>query len=161
MYIGIDLGGTNIAAGLVDDQHKIRARASRRTRPQREGIEIIHDMADLCRELIEDGGAAREEIVWVGVGSPGSVRTESGSVFFASNLPFHNLPLCDILVEKTGLPVYLGNDANTATLGEIYAGTFKGYSGGPQINGTSHAERIPDKKKFSRYPGKKRRLCGL
>ncbi len=125
MYIGIDLGGTNIVAGLTDEQGHILNKKSRRTQPQRGADAIVDDMASMCRELIELGGLAKQDIQWIGVGSPGTIDAEKGMIVFSGNLQLRNAPIADMLSARAALPVYVGNDANAAALGEVYAGAAK------------------------------------
>lgn len=118
MYIGIDLGGTNIAAGLVSEDGKILCQASTPTLNKREAIEIVKDMAMLIEKIAKDYGIAVSDIKGVGVGSPGSVDYDNGVVVYANNLKMDMFPLADELKKLTGLPVSIDNDANCAALGE-------------------------------------------
>ena len=128
MYIGIDLGGTNIAAGLVNDSCGIELRKNRPTLPGRGAQAIIDDIAEMCRELTGAYGISIRDVKWIGVGSPGSVDPVSNKVIFSGNLPFCDTPLGDILRLQTGVKVYAGNDGNAAALGEAYAGASKTYN---------------------------------
>lgn len=127
MYIGIDLGGTNIAAGLVSDDCKIALRRSRPTRPDRGVRAIINDMAEMCRELTGAYGIPVRELEWIGVGSPGSVDPVLNKIVFSGNLPFRETPLGEMLSSRLGVSVHIGNDGNAAALGEAYAGAAKNY----------------------------------
>ena len=118
MYIGIDLGGTNIAAGLVSEDGKILCQASTPTLNKREAIEIVKDMAMLIEKIAKDYGIAVSDIKGVGVGSPGSVDYDNGVVVYANNLKMDMFPLADELKKLTGLPVLIDNDANCAAMGE-------------------------------------------
>ena len=118
MYIGIDLGGTNIAAGLVSEDGKILCQASTPTLNKREAIEIVKDMAMLIEKIAKDYGIAVSDIKGVGVGSPGSVDYDNGVVVYANNLKMDMFPLAAELKKLTGLPVSIDNDANCAALGE-------------------------------------------
>ncbi len=127
MYIGIDLGGTNIAAGLVSENCDILLRKSRPTRPERGAQAIVDDMAEMCGELTGAHGISLKELDWIGVGSPGSVDPLLNQIVFSGNLPFRNTPLGEMLSSRVGSPVYLGNDGNAAALGEVYAGAARDY----------------------------------
>ena len=118
MYIGIDLGGTNIAAGLVSEDGKILCQASTPTLNKREAIEIVKDMAMLIEKIAKDYGIAVSDIKGVGIGSPGSVDYDNGVVVYANNLKMDMFPLADELNKLTGLPVSIDNDANCAAMGE-------------------------------------------
>ncbi len=127
MYkIGIDLGGTNIVAGVVDKNFKIIATAKRKTNCPRKTSEIVDDMAAVALEAAEKAGIDISEIDGAGVGAPGSIDPKNGTIIYSNNLDFYNVPVCNILKEKTGLEFYLDNDANAAAWGEYLAGAGKG-----------------------------------
>ena len=117
--IGIDLGGTNIAAGILDEDYNILRTLTTPTNLPRAAEAIVDDMAALARELLKTAPADR-----VGVGSPGLIS--QGVVRSASNLRFRDVPMQAMLEERLGLPVRIGNDANAAALGEYVAGAAKG-----------------------------------
>ena len=126
-YIGVDLGGTNIAAGIVDESYKIIAKGSVPTEAQRDGKEIIKDMGALCEKLVKDAGLTFDDIAYVGIASPGAIDPVKGMVVYANNLPFEMFPIADIL--KSYIPVkqvLVENDANAAAKGEAVAGAAKG-----------------------------------
>lgn len=127
MYrLGIDLGGTNIVAGVVDENFKIIATAKRKTNCPRPAKEIVKDMAEISLEAIAKAGLEVKDIVSAGVGSPGSINPTEGIVVYSNNLGFFNLELSKLLKEKTGIDFYLDNDANAAAYGELIAGAGKG-----------------------------------
>ena len=123
MYIGIDLGGTNIAAGLVNENCEIIAKKSIPTKAERPVAEIIADMAKLARELADEAGC---DVEWVGIGAPGTIDAKNGVIVYANNIGFLDTPVAEIFRTHYDVPVYLGNDANCAALGEAYAGAAKG-----------------------------------
>lgn len=125
-YIGIDLGGTNIVAGLVDEGGKILARESVRTNAPRRAEDICDDIAALCAKLMDANSLKAGDIQWVGMGSPGLIF--GNTVVFANNLDFHNVPLGTILQRKTGIRTLLQNDGNAAAYGELLVGAGKGHS---------------------------------
>lgn len=125
-YIGIDLGGTNIAAGVVDDAYRIAGKAQAPTGAFRPAEEIAEDMARVARTAMEDAGLSLEEIAWVGIGTPGTVHPAKGVVGLAANLGFHNTPLAELIQQRLQKPVYLENDANAAAYGELLGGAAKG-----------------------------------
>ncbi len=120
-YIGIDLGGTNIAGALVREDGEILKKNSVRTLADRGPEAVSGSIAELILSLAEG-----REISGVGVGCPGSVDDEAGDVVFACNLNWVHYDLRKVLREKTGFCVRLVNDANAATLAEALAGTAKG-----------------------------------
>ncbi len=127
-YIGVDLGGTNIAIGLVDHNGKIFAKGSVPTKREREYPEIIKDMAVLIQDLIKGQGLTIKNFESIGVGSPGVPDCKEGKIVYASNIKFKNVPLREELQKFINLPVYVNNDANIAAYAESVAGAAKGYS---------------------------------
>ena len=125
MYIGIDLGGTNIAVGIVDEDAKIIAKGSTPTYNERDYQEIVKDMADLANELIKKAGISVDDIKGIGIGTPGSVDAKNGVVVYANNLKFNNVPLRAELSKYFNVPIAVENDANAAALGEYKAAGVK------------------------------------
>ncbi len=125
-YIGIDLGGTNIAAGVVDEHFNIIAKASVPTKRPRPCREICADMAAVSLEAVKAAGLTIDDIDSVGVGSPGTVNSETGVIEYSNNLDFYNEPVADYIAEVLKKPVYVENDANAAAYGEFIAGSAKG-----------------------------------
>lgn len=129
MYnIGIDLGGTNIAAGIVDENYNILKKDSVPTCADRSADEITADIAALCKKLCADYGFPVDEINSIGIATPGSANCETGEILFANNLPFVNYPMQQKLSEAIGtdMRVYIENDANAAALAESVAGAAAG-----------------------------------
>lgn len=125
-YIGIDLGGTNIAVGLVNEKCEILYKESIPTRAQRPASELAADMANLSKKVAEKAGVGLNEVAWIGIGSPGSIDRENGVILYANNINFLKTPLAAMIRETWDIPVYIDNDANAAALGEAYAGAAKG-----------------------------------
>lgn len=122
-FIGIDLGGTNIAAGLVDKDGKIVCKDSIPTGKERSYQEIVKDMADLVKKIIGTAGIASDEVQAIGIGSPGTPNDKEGILVYANNLAnFENVPLRAELQKHINIPVILDNDANCAALAESVAG---------------------------------------
>lgn len=117
-YVGIDLGGTNIAAGLVSEDAKILADMSIPTRAERSWQEIVADMADLSKKVIEKAGVALSEVKGVGIGCPGSIDNENGICAYSNNLKMEHANIKEEFQKHLDLPVNLENDANAAALGE-------------------------------------------
>lgn len=125
--IGIDLGGTNIAAGIVNENGEILFKSSVPTGASRPKEEIIDDIALLCRNLCKDAEVDFDSVESVGIAVPGGVDEKNGVIILTPNIPFSGLPICDILSKKLdGKKVTLANDANAATLAEVLAGAAKG-----------------------------------
>ena len=126
-YLGIDLGGTNIAVGVVDENYKIIKKKSTPTQANRDGKLIIKDMANICKAVVEECGLTIEDIEYAGIATPGTANSETGVVEYANNLPFKKFPIADLLKEYLGVKkVYIENDANAAAKAEAIAGAAKG-----------------------------------
>ena len=123
MHIGIDLGGTNIAAAFVDDDGVITKRASISANASGGPKAVIDGLMNVCKLLLSDTTEVPSSI---GIGVPGTVNDEAGEVVFTPNLPFHNINVTYDLKKEFNCPVHLGNDANCAALGETVAGGAKG-----------------------------------
>lgn len=126
-YIGVDLGGTNIAVGIVDENLKIVKKGSVPTNPHREGELIIKDMASLAERLLKELNIPLSDVAYAGIASPGTVNSDTGVVEYANNLPFLNFPIAEFF--KKYLPVkkvFVENDANAAALAESLVGAAKG-----------------------------------
>ncbi|MBQ8409455.1 MAG: ROK family protein [Clostridia bacterium] len=118
MYIGVDLGGTNIAVGLVDKSGKILHSASVPTLKERDWREIVRDMAELSVRVIKEAGFSVSDVHGVGIGCPGTVDNERGLVVYSNNVVMENVPLAEEFRKYLDLPVNLENDANAAAYGE-------------------------------------------
>ena len=125
-WLGIDLGGTNIATGVVDENYNIIGRGKVKTDRSLPAEIMADDMVKAVNMAIADAGISKDEIVAMGIGSPGAVSPETGTVLSAANLNFNNTPLCKILKDKTGFDFYIENDANAAAYGELLAGAGRG-----------------------------------
>ncbi|MBR1736167.1 MAG: ROK family glucokinase [Firmicutes bacterium] len=124
-HIGIDLGGTNIAAGLTDENGKIICRHSVPTIRERENDEIVKDMIEICRTLCEKSGADKSKVKSVGIGCPGLPDRENGILLYSCNLNMENMPIAEVMNKELGIPIYIDNDANCAALGENICGATK------------------------------------
>lgn len=126
-YLGIDLGGTNIAAGVVDENLNIVKKGSVPTNADRLADEIIADMAALCKNLAAEAGLSAADIEYAGIAAPGTANSETGVIEYANNLPFLEYPIASKLSEMSGISkVLIENDANAAALAESVAGAAKG-----------------------------------
>ncbi|HAW15139.1 MAG TPA: glucokinase [Clostridiales bacterium] len=125
-YVGIDLGGTNIKAGIVTDSGELLNKESIKTNADRPMEDIIHDMGKLALKVIEEKGLSIEDITAIGIGSPGTPDNEAGVLVYSNNLPFNMAPMRALIREVVDLPVYIDNDANCAAMAEAVAGAAKG-----------------------------------
>ncbi len=131
MYrIGVDLGGTNIAVGLVSNSNgifKLENKLSRPTGRERAGEYIVADIAEACRELCAEADVTLKDIEAIGVATPGIANHDEGIVEYANNLKFKHFPLAKMLSEQLGFEnVHIENDANAAAWGEAVAGAAAG-----------------------------------
>ena len=119
MYIGIDLGGTNIAIGVVDNAGRILAQDSTPTLSSRPYDEIVKDMVNLSEKIVKKAGYKMSDVEGVGIGCPSAVDNRSGEVIYTANIPsFQNIPLRKEFQKYYNIPVTLLNDANAAAYGE-------------------------------------------
>ena len=124
--VGIDLGGTNIVSGVVDENYNIIAKAKLKTNCPRSAQEIIADMAKTVTLALEKAGIDISQVDSVGVGDPGSIEPKNGIVLYSNNIDFNNVELGKILSNLLGKPIFVENDANAAAYGEYLAGAGKG-----------------------------------
>ena len=125
-YIGIDVGGTNLKAGIVDDDGKILATVKMKIAQIKDQESLARTMAEMTCELAEKAGVPMAQIASVGVGVPGTVEIHSGSLLYSCNLTLRNVPLRRLFHKYLRLPLYIENDANCAALAEYYVGAGRG-----------------------------------
>ena len=125
MRIGIDIGGTNLVAGLVNDKFELVDKVSAPSNASRPDTEIVNDIVELCKQVMEKNNICVEEVKSVGIGVPGCCDSATGLILHCENINFHNTPIAKMIQEKINVPVFLGNDADCAALGEAYAGATK------------------------------------
>lgn len=123
MLIGIDVGGTNLVAAKITDEGKILDKTSIPVNRAASAEELCATLVRLARSV-----AATDQIDAVGIGFPGLVDNNSGVVVKTPNIPFCNTPFRDLFQKEWPVPVYMGNDANCAAIGEYWAGAAKGRS---------------------------------
>ena len=125
-YVGIDLGGTNIKAGVVTDEGKLLNKVTCKTNADRPMEDIIHDMGRVAADAVKDAGLEVSDIEAIGIGSPGTPDNDEGLLVYSNNLPFVMAPMRKLIREVIDLPVYIDNDANCAAMAEAVAGAAKG-----------------------------------
>ena len=126
MYIGVDLGGTNIAGGLVDENGKIIQRKSVKTDSSRDYKEILKDMALCAKAVVEESGVGFDTVKAVGIGSPGTIDSKNGVIIYANNLHFDHVPIVEEFKKHYDIDVYIDNDGNCAAFGEVLFGGARG-----------------------------------
>ncbi len=124
-YVGIDLGGTNIAAAVVDEYGTIYGRSTRKTNAPRPYEEIFSDMAACAFDAAKESGISFDDIKSVGIGCPGAIDKENGNIEFSNNLDFYDVPIVSHMEKLLGRKVYVENDANAAAWGEFLVGSGK------------------------------------
>jgi len=122
MYLGIDIGGTNIKFGVVTKNYQLLNKWSIPTLSQRDVSLIIADIIAQAKEICKEYAVER-----IGIGTPGDIDSEKGICIRAANLPYHDTPLASLVSEALHLPAYIANDATAALYGELFAGAGKNY----------------------------------
>ena len=121
--IGIDLGGTSVKLAILTTEGEIQEKWSIKTNILDEGSHIVPDIIDSIKHRFETYGLTKEDFLGVGMGSPGVVDSEAGTVIGAYNLNWKTLQLVkDQFESALGLPFFIDNDANVAALGEQWVG---------------------------------------
>ena len=127
MYrVGIDLGGTNIAAGVVDDAYQIISYTTIPTEAHRPPEQIVASMCQAVRAVLRQAGLSEADCGSIGVGAPGTCDGESGVVYRSYSLDWTDLPLSAMMSASFSVPVRVNNDANCAALAEVKAGAARG-----------------------------------
>lgn len=130
MYIGIDLGGTNVGLGIVDEDNKILFKDSIPTRRSLKYDEICDDIMDLIKKAVSGLNMELRDVKGIGIGVPGIVNPSNGMVIECVNLKWKNVHVKEYIEEKLNIPVYMGNDATVAGVAEFAIGAMKGYNSG-------------------------------
>ncbi len=126
-YIGIDLGGTFIKGGIVDDTGNILIRDKVPTEKEKGADKVALNIANLCKTLLERVNMTSSDIIGIGMGVPGMIDSAKGEVVYSNNLGWEHFFILDEVEKQTGLPVKIANDANVAALGETKFGCGKAY----------------------------------
>jgi glucokinase len=126
MYLGVDVGGTNLVAGVVSKDGEILAKAKTKTHGERGTAAMIEDIVRISHEACASAGISESDIISLGLGIPGAVDNQKGEVIFCANIPFTDVPLVRLIREKWDKKVNLVNDADAAAFGEAHAGSAKG-----------------------------------
>ncbi|MBI1338370.1 MAG: ROK family protein [Phycisphaera sp.] len=125
-FVGLDLGGTNIKAGVVNETGRVLARCSVPTRAQLGVTHVVESLEKAARDVAQAAKIEWSSITGIGVGSPGLIDARAGVVKASPNMPaFKQVPLRDLLHKKLNVPTFLANDANAAAFGEFWAGAGK------------------------------------
>jgi glucokinase len=119
--IGVDLGGTKMATGVLDANSEIAFESKERSTGQTED-----ELMDLLVRELEEAREGRPGVAAAGLGIPATIDHDRGLAVSAVNLPIDNLPIRDLAAERTGLPIFVDNDANVAALAEHLFGAARG-----------------------------------
>lgn len=126
-HIGIDLGGTNIAVGVTNDDLKIIGRGRRKTPQGADSDTILKEMAAASLAAVQDAGLTMSDISDAGIAAPGTINSETGIIKYSNNIKFENYPAVEKLKELLKIDkCFIANDANAAAYGELLAGAGKG-----------------------------------
>ena len=126
-YLGIDLGGTFIKGGIVDDQGVIILRDKVPTQSEKGAEGVVANIVALCENLIQKANLSFSDLSGIGIGVPGMIDSKTGTVTYSNNLGWKNFPIASMVSERLRLPVKIANDANVAALGEAKFGCGKEY----------------------------------
>lgn len=127
-YLGIDLGGTFIKGGIVDDEGNIVLQDSTPTESEKGGPRVAENIANLCKKLLKNANMTESDVVGIGMGSPGMIDSKTGEVVYSNNLAWEHFMLAEEVQKHISLPVKVANDANVAALGETKFGCGKNYN---------------------------------
>lgn len=124
--IGVDLGGTKILAAVISESGKIISRAKKKTKPERPAAEILGRVVETCREAVLESKLPFENIMGVGIGSPGPLDPQKGMVIETPNVNLTKARITDFITKELKVPSFLDNDVNVGTFGEFIYGAGKG-----------------------------------
>ncbi|MBQ3496905.1 MAG: ROK family glucokinase [Oscillospiraceae bacterium] len=125
-YIGIDVGGTNLKAGLVSEDGALLATKKVPLGAWESAEAFARTLVCLARELLAERGTRESDIKAIGIGIPGLVDSARGIISYTPNIPMREVPIAALMQREWDIPIYLGNDANCAALGEYHAGAGRG-----------------------------------
>ncbi|QTL97035.1 ROK family protein [Iocasia frigidifontis] len=126
-FLGIDIGGTKILTAIADSSGKILISNKRSTEADKGQDVIIDNIIKTIDNVLNNSNISKEEVASIGIGSPGPLNTKDGVIIENANLPWRDVPIVELLEERTGIsPIFLENDANAAALGEKWFGAGRG-----------------------------------
>lgn len=124
--IGVDVGGTAIKAGVIDENNNIVSKLSAPTDNSKSFEEVIKNIADYSKDVVKKAGFTLDDFPCVGIGMPSFINPNTGLLVFSNNMGWRNVPIISELKKHISIPIYVGNDANCAVIGETIAGAAKG-----------------------------------
>ena len=154
-YVGVDVGGTNLVAGLMNENCEILDKASHPVDHSQTPEQLCGEIVRLAKQVCQSGGVTEKEVRAVGIGLPGQVNNKTGIVVRTPNMPFQNTPVRQLFQRQWDMPVFLGNDADCAAIGEYRSGSAKGCSPAVTVTlGTGiGAGMVVDGKLFTGFAG--------
>ncbi|KAA6319492.1 Glucokinase, partial [termite gut metagenome] len=152
-YLGLDVGGTNLVAGVVDENYTILSKERLVTNVSRSIDEIASDMAEVSRQAVRSAGFELRDVSSWGIGMPSCINPKTNLLVHSNNFGWKNVPVYDYLAKYLTIPTYIANDANCAVYGEVLAGVAKDYTDAIMLTlGTGVGGGIViDKKIYSGY----------
>ena len=126
VYVGIDVGGTGLKAGIVDENGKLLNKCTCPTGVERGHEAVINDMANLALQAIAEGGFTVDDVKAIGIGIPGILDPKTNRVPFCTNLGWHDVPLVELMQKVIDKPIFVNNDATVAGFAEAVAGVSAG-----------------------------------
>lgn len=125
-YIGVDVGGTNVAVGVVNENNEIVIKTSFPTNAPTTAEKLVNEIADTSKELCNKASVSFDDVAWIGIAAPGNLNPVEGTVARMHNLGIEFAHLTKLVEEKLPIKCYIENDANAAAYGEYIAGGAKG-----------------------------------
>lgn len=127
LFLGVDLGGTNLRSAVIDREHTLLSRVATATAAQEGADAVITRLADCMKKAMEEAGVKASDVRAACVGVPGPLNQKTGVVHSTPNMPgWRMVPLAEILSERSGVETFIENDANCAGWGEYKAGAGRG-----------------------------------
>ena len=126
-YLGIDLGGTNIAVGVLDEEHRFLAKTSTPTLSRRGFEAVVADMADAAVRALAQANLTADDVEYIGIGAPSTMNPFNHHIIFANNLGWRDADVIGEFRKHLDKPAFIANDADCAALGEAVAGDAKQY----------------------------------
>jgi glucokinase len=123
--VGVDIGGTTVKIGLLKDDGEIIKKWEIETRKSEDGGKVIDDIWNSVKATLNELSMEQGQVLGIGIGAPGFIDGENGYVYEAVNLGWRNFNLSEYMSNKSGLPVFIENDANIAVIGENWLGAGK------------------------------------
>lgn len=129
LNIGVDIGGTNIKLGLIDADGQILHQTKTPTAPERGSDAILSSIVSALKTLLQEALVRSDEIVSIGIGVPGTADAATGTVVYAPNIFWRNVPIVAKLQAAFPLPIYIAQDTRAAAWAEFLVGTARGLRG--------------------------------